>query len=120
VGLIALVAVGCGGESASRAGAGAAAQPAPPAASDPRAVIFVAKGCPQCHSISALGVSSPTNVGPDLTQAVTDVQSRFNTTLEAFLENPTGTMQIVLGSQIQLSPAERDSIVRLLRALNSP
>ena len=29
--------------------------------------------------------------------------------LEEFLKNPTGTMQMVLSSQIKLSPAERDS-----------
>src|SRR5581483_2972761 len=26
---------------------------------DPRAALFLAKGCPQCHTISALGVKSP-------------------------------------------------------------
>src|SRR5262245_7158820 len=65
---------------------------------DPRARIFLVKGCPQCHAISALHVTSPTNAGPDLTLAPTDVQSRFNTTLENFLQQPTGTMQIVLSS----------------------
>ena len=76
-----------------------------PASSDPRAAIFLEKGCPQCHSISALGVKSPAEIGPDLTIAYTDVQSRFNMELEEFLKNPTGTMQMVLSSQIKLSPA---------------
>lgn len=89
------------------------------ALAEPRAQIFLEKGCPQCHAISALGVASPTNAGPDLTVAVTDVQSRFSTTLEQFLETPTGTMQIVLSGQIQLTPAERDSIAKLLRALST-
>ncbi len=85
---------------------------------DPRARIFLTKGCPQCHSISALHVTSPTNAGPDLTLAVSDVQSRFSTTIEQFLQAPTGTMQIVLAGQISLTAAERDSIATLLRALN--
>ena len=89
-----------------------------PASSDPRAAIFLEKGCPQCHSISALGVKSPAEVGPDLTIAYTDVKSRFNMELEEFLKNPTGTMQIVLSSQIKLSPAERDSIVEILEHLH--
>ena len=86
---------------------------------DPRARIFLVKGCPQCHSISALHVTSPTNAGPDLTVAPTDVQSRFNTTLEKFLHEPTGTMQIVLSSMITLTPAERDSVAKLLRGLDA-
>ncbi len=66
----------------------------------------------------ALQVTSPTNAGPDLTLAVSDVRSRFSTTIEQFLQNPTGTMQIVLSAQVQLTPAERDSIVGLLRAIH--
>jgi hypothetical protein len=38
--------------------------------------------------------------------------------LEDFLKNPTGTMQIVLSSQIQLSPEERDSVFHLLKQLH--
>ena len=91
---------------------------AAPASADPRAAIFIEKGCPQCHSISALGVKSPAEIGPDLTLAYTDVKSRFNMELEEFLKNPTGTMQIVLSSQIKLSPAERDSIVEILEDLH--
>ena len=85
---------------------------------DPRARIFLTKGCPQCHSISELQVTSPSNAGPDLALAWTDVHSRFGTDLPTFLHNPTGTMQIVLSAQIQLSPAERDSIAKLLHEIN--
>jgi len=88
------------------------------ASSDPRAAIFLEKGCPQCHTISALGIKSPAEIGPDLTFAYTDVQSRFNVKLEEFLHNPTGTMQVVLSSQIQLSPQERDSVIHLLKEIN--
>ena len=114
----------CGGERdpAPAAGGDAPVTASPtsgaPASSDPRAAIFLEKGCPQCHSISALGIKSPAEIGPDLTIAYTDVRSRFNMELKEFLKNPTGTMQIVLGSQIKLSPAERDSIVEILEHLH--
>ena len=85
---------------------------------DPRAALFVRKGCPQCHTISALGVKSPAEIGPDLTFAYSDVQSRFNMTLEEFLKNPTGTMQVVLSSQIKLSPEERDSVIHIFKELH--
>lgn len=84
---------------------------------DPRAALFVEKGCPQCHSIAALGVKSSAEVGPDLTEAYEDVQLRFGVQLDEFLAQPTGTMQVVLSSQITLTAAERDSIVSVLRAL---
>jgi cytochrome c2 len=115
--LVVCIAAACGGERDADA-AGDTSVPATQSASDPRAALFIAKGCPQCHSISALGVTSPTEVGPDLTHAATDVRSRFNTTLEEFLASPTGTMQIVLSAQIQLSAAERDAIVRILHSLS--
>jgi hypothetical protein len=121
-----LVLAACGGEqpkAVSDSGMpmagmhGDASTPATPS-TDPRAALFVEKGCPQCHSISALGVKSPTELGPDLTFAYTDVQSRFNMKLEEFLKNPTGTMQIVLSSQIKLSPEERDSVLYILKQLH--
>lgn len=113
---LALLACGGGERKASPAAGTTAAAPGGP--SDPRAAIFVSKGCPQCHSISALGVKSPAEVGPDLTIAYEDVQSRFGVGLEEFLHNPTGTMQVVLSSSIQLSPAERDSIIKILKGLH--
>lgn len=85
---------------------------------DPRAALFLAKGCPQCHSISGLGVKSPNEIGPDLTNAYSDVESRFSMELDAFLSTPTGTMQMVLGQLIKLSPAERDSILHILTRLH--
>ena len=97
------------------------AMQSPAARNDPRAQIFLTKGCPQCHPITKLQIVSPTSVGPDLSIAFHDVRQRFNTTLDSFLTSPTGTMQIVLSGQITLSPAERDSVFRLLRDLyNSP
>jgi cytochrome c2 len=85
---------------------------------DPRAALFLEKGCPKCHSISALGVKSATEVGPDLTVAYSDVKNRFNQPLEQFLHNPTGTMQMVLSQMITLSPEERDSVIHILKQLH--
>ena len=86
--------------------------------SDPRGEIFLHKGCPQCHSISTFGIKSPTEVGPDLAKAYDDVQTRFGVKLTEFLNAPTGTMQMVLGSLIKLTPAERDSIIHILSELH--
>jgi hypothetical protein len=85
---------------------------------DPRANLFLTKGCPTCHSVTAVGIKSSTDVGPDLSIAYTDVRSRFGTSLEEFLPNPTGTMQMVLGQLITLSPAERDSIIHMLKQIS--
>jgi len=75
---------------------------------------FVKKGCFICHSVSTLGIESAAKIGPDLAEAQVDVQSRFGKTLEDFLANPTGTMSVVLSTQIQLTEAEkREAIERL-------
>jgi hypothetical protein len=75
----------------------------------------VKTGCFVCHSISALGVKSPAQIGPDLSTAVEDVQSRFGRTIDDFLREPTGTMSVVLSRQIILSDAEKAVAVQKLR-----
>jgi len=85
---------------------------------DPRAALFLQKGCPNCHSITAFGVKSSSEVGPDLSLAYADVQQRFGVKLEEFLPNPTGTMQMVLSQLITLTPVERDSIIHILTQLH--
>jgi cbb3-type cytochrome oxidase cytochrome c subunit len=76
---------------------------------------FVQTGCFVCHSISALGVKSPAQIGPDLSIAVEDVQKRFGVTIDDFLRNPTGTMSVVLSRQIILSPEQKQVAVQKLR-----
>lgn len=76
---------------------------------------FVQTGCFVCHSISALGVKSPAQIGPDLSTAVEDVQSRFGMTIDAFLANPTGTMSVVLSRQIILTPEQKQVAIQKLR-----
>ena len=98
---------------------GMAASPPPTiTGNDPRAYLFIRKGCPTCHSISALGVKSGTDVGPDLTFAYADVVNRFDEPLEQFLPHPTGTMQMVLSTLIKLDSAERDSVIHILKRLH--
>jgi len=76
---------------------------------------FVKTGCFVCHSISAFGVKSPAQIGPDLSVAVEDVQARFGRTIDDFIAAPTGTMAVVLSRQIILSPEEKKVAVEKLR-----
>lgn len=77
---------------------------------------FVQKGCVQCHSVSSLGVVSQTNTGPDLALAVEDAPRRFGKSLDMFWRNPSGTMQMVLTSQIKLSDDEKEEALDLMKA----
>jgi hypothetical protein len=77
---------------------------------------FVKKGCFVCHSVTAFDIKAAAEIGPDLSFAVTDVQSRFGKTLEDFLANPTGTMAVVLSTQIQLTDEERQEAVAKLKS----
>lgn len=81
--------------------------------------IFVQKQCFICHSVSTLGIDAAAQIGPDLAIAVTDVQSRFGKTLEDFLNNPTGTMGVVLTTMITLTPEERALIIEKLKYAHS-
>ena len=76
---------------------------------------FVQTGCFICHSISVYGVRSPAQIGPDLSIAVEDVQSRFGRTVDDFFMNPTGTMSVVLSRQIILDTEQRKVAIGRLR-----
>jgi hypothetical protein len=45
-------------------------------------------------------------MGPDLSTAVEDVQSRFGKTIDEFWSEPVGTMMMVRSDLIKLSPEE--------------
>ena len=77
---------------------------------------FVKKQCFVCHSVSTLGIDAAAQIGPDLANAVSDVQSRFGRTLDDFLFKPTGTMEVVLSTMISLTPEERQEAIDRLRA----
>lgn len=76
---------------------------------------FVKTGCYVCHSLSVFGIFSPAQIGPDLSNAVEDVQSRFGRTIDDFLAAPTGTMSVVLSRQIILTPEQKAIAVQKLR-----
>ena len=76
---------------------------------------FVETGCSTCHSIQVYGVRSPAQIGPDLSNAVEDVQSRFGRTIDDFLREPTGTMSVVLTRQIILTPEKKAIAIQKLR-----
>jgi len=76
---------------------------------------FVQTGCFVCHSVAALGVKSPAQIGPDLSIAVHDTQSRFGKTVDDFIMNPTGTMSVVLSRQIVLDTEQRKVAIQKLR-----
>jgi len=84
---------------------------------DPRAAIFVERGCQECHAIAALGVKAATDVGPDLTFAYADVVSRYGVSLPSFLDNPPGLMGFVETSHLHLTRADQDSITRILHEI---
>ena len=68
---------------------------------------FTETGCSRCHAVSSLGVTSPSQMGPDLAIAIEDVPKRFGVPVEKYMEQPTGTMAIELGSQIKLTTEQR-------------
>jgi hypothetical protein len=85
---------------------------------DPRAAIFVQRECNVCHGIWALGLTAKSDVAPDLTFAYVDVVNRYGMSLQAFLQDPTGVMRLVLqASHLRLSIADRDSIAHVLEGI---
>jgi cytochrome c2 len=79
---------------------------------------FVKHTCFICHDVSTLGIESATKIGPDLAKAVTDVPSRFGRPLDDFLMSPTGTMAVVLSTQIHLTEDERREAIAKLKVAN--
>jgi cytochrome c2 len=77
---------------------------------------FVKTGCTACHAVASLGVTSLSQIGPDLSPAVAEVRDRFGRGIEDFLAAPTGTMAVVLSRQIILSREQQAAAVEHLRA----
>ena len=66
---------------------------------------------------AAFDIKSPTDKGPDLSWAPEDVRARFSKTVEEFLFEPTGTMKIILESQIVLTDEEKwEAINKIMKA----
>jgi cytochrome c1 len=72
-----------------------------------RGQYFIRTGCVACHSVSVYDVTALASVGPDLSNAVEDVQSRFGRTIEDFFHEPQGTMQMVLTQVLVLTPEQK-------------
>lgn len=81
---------------------------------DGPAKFFVQRGCIACHNISIHDIKGLTTIGPDLSIAVEDVKTRFGRTVEDFLDKPQGTMQMVLGDLIKLSPEDKQEAIAQL------
>ena len=84
---------------------------------NPRARLFVARGCSECHALELLKVKAKTDVGPDLSSAYVDVPTRYGVTLERFFDEPVGIMRVILAGHVQLHRTDGDSLVRLFRDL---
>jgi 2',3'-cyclic-nucleotide 2'-phosphodiesterase (5'-nucleotidase family) len=66
--------------------------------------------------VAAVGVKSPTPIGPDLSTAADDTVRRFNVPVDQFLRAPVGTMRAVLTRQTILSPEQQAEAARQLAA----
>ena len=77
---------------------------------------FVKNNCFICHSVTSYGIKSASNIGPDLSLAVTDVPARFGKPLDEWFMDPTGTMSVVLATQIPLTPDQRREAIERLKA----
>lgn len=77
---------------------------------------FVETGCFACHSVSVYGVKSYSQMGPDLSLAVEDVEQRFGRKIDDFWNEPSGTMTMVLTQLIKLSPEEKALGLQKLKA----
>lgn len=77
---------------------------------------FVETGCFGCHSVSVYGVKSYSQVGPDLSNAVEDVRSRFGKNIDEFWREPVGTMMMVRSQVLKLTPEQEAVGLEKLKA----
>ncbi|MHB1546342.1 MAG: c-type cytochrome [bacterium] len=75
--------------------------------------IFYKLGCVRCHNIRALNIKGG-HVGPDLSNAYSDVKKIYKENVNDFLKNPTGTMYFVLAFN-HLSKEDRKIITAELK-----
>ena len=77
---------------------------------------FIETGCFACHSVSVYGVKSYSQMGPDLSLAVDDVEKRFGRKIDDFWHTPNGTMMMVRTQLIKMSPEEEALALQKLKA----
>ncbi len=76
--------------------------------------IIATRGCTQCHSVASLNIKGG-QVGPDLSQAYTTVESKHGKPIEEFLKQPTSAvMSGVLGKD-PLTDDQRQQVLDLLK-----
>ncbi|WML55348.1 cytochrome C [Neobacillus sp. PS3-12] len=76
--------------------------------------IIAKRGCIQCHSVGSLNIKGG-QVGPDLSQAYTTVESKHGKPIEEFLKQPTSAvMSGVLGKD-PLTDDQRQQVLDLLK-----
>jgi mono/diheme cytochrome c family protein len=77
--------------------------------------IFIQRGCVQCHSVKALNIQGGA-VGPDLSKAYAEVQSKHGISIQDFLKKPnSAVMSGVLGDK-PLTDEEYNAVLAGLKA----
>lgn len=79
--------------------------------------IFYVLGCVKCHNIKALNIKGG-HVGPDLSNAYSNVKKIYRENVNNFLKNPSGTMYFVLMFN-HLNKEDRKIIVKELKKAQS-
>ncbi|SMQ58587.1 hypothetical protein SAMN05444673_0044 [Bacillus sp. OV166] len=72
------------------------------------------KGCLGCHSVEALNIKGGA-VGPDLSQAFTNVEGKHGKPIEEFLKAPTSAVMSGVIGKNPLSDEERKQVLELLK-----
>ncbi|HXE80037.1 MAG TPA: hypothetical protein VNK41_04750 [Vicinamibacterales bacterium] len=72
---------------------------------------LVETGCRCCHAASVYGARAAVPFGPGLSVAVEGVTARCGISLDEFFASRRGAVALVLGSQINLTPAQRKEAV---------
>ncbi|MEH7374159.1 c-type cytochrome [Neobacillus drentensis] len=72
------------------------------------------KGCLGCHSVDALNIKGGA-VGPDLSQAFTNVEGKHGKPIEEFLKAPTSAVMSGVIGKNPLSDEERKQVLELLK-----
>ncbi|MHB1661460.1 MAG: cytochrome c family protein [bacterium] len=75
--------------------------------------VFYNLGCVKCHNIKVLNVKGG-HIGPDLSDAYSNVKKVYKKDVNDFLKNPTGTMYFALMFN-HLNREDREIIVKELK-----
>lgn len=76
--------------------------------------IIAKRGCIQCHSVGSLNIKGG-QVGPDLSQAYTTVESKHGKPIEEFLKQPTSAVMSGVIGKDPLTDEQRQQVLDLLK-----